>query len=203
MYLMVPKQIAQMDKITKIEFLFLLNFLIRFIINKPAITEMIMDSKLGSNNKVAITKIANESNITNIIGGRPSRYMAKINALYTKANPSSCCMTERIAGRMIIAPAIRCDFNLVKLVSGFEINFANIKAVNILHNSAGCKLNPPAIGIQLLDPLISFPTTKVANINNIPPAYNKLASAVNTLLSMSKIKMAMNAQNIAKYICLL
>ena len=198
MYLMVPKQIAQMDIITNIEFLFLLNFFIRLMINSPAITEMIMDKTVGSNNRVAITKMAKESKTTKITGGSPSRYMAKINALYTKAKPSSCCITDKIAGSIIMAPAIKCDFNLEKSVSGFEINFANINAVNILHNSAGCKLKPPAIGIQLLDPLISFPKTKVASINNMPKAYKILESAVNTLLSMSKIKMAMKAQKIAK-----
>ena len=81
MYLMVPKQIAQMDIMTSIDFLFLLNFLIRLIINNPAITEMIIDNTVGSNNKVAITKMANDNNATKIIGGSPSRYMANINAL--------------------------------------------------------------------------------------------------------------------------
>ena len=168
MYLMVPKQIAQMDIMTSIDFLFLLNFLIRLIINNPAITEMIIDNTVGSNNKVAITKMANDNNATKIIGGSPSRYMANINALYTNAKPSSCCITDKIAGSIIMAPAIKCDFNLEKSVSGFEINLANINAVNILHTSAGCKLKPPAMGIQLFDPLISFPKTKVASIRNIP-----------------------------------
>ena len=198
MYLIVPKQIAQMDIITKIEFLFLLNFFIRFIINKPAITVIIIDNMVGSNTKVAMTKMANDSKITKIIGGSPSLYMANIKALYTNAKPSSCCITDKIAGIIIMAPAIMCDFNLEKSVSGFEINLASINAVNILHNSAGCKLNPPAMGIQLLDPLISFPKTKVASINNSPKTYKTFDSAVNTLLSMSKIKTAMKAQNIAK-----
>ena len=157
-----------MDKMTSIEFLFLLNFFIRLMINTPAIPEMIIDKTVGSNNKVAMTNMAKDSKTTNITGGRPSRYMAKIKVLYTKANPSSCCITDKIAGSIIIDPAIRCDFNLEKSVSGFEINLAHINAVNILHNSAGCKLNPPAMGIQLFDPLISFPKTKVASINNIP-----------------------------------
>ena len=165
---MVPKQITQMDKITRIEFLFLLNFFIRFKIINPAITEMIIDNTVGSNNKVAITNMAKESKTTNITGGSPSRYIAKIKALYTKAKPSSCCITDKIAGSIIMAPAIKCDFNLEKSVSGFEINLANINAVNILHTSAGCKLKPPAMGIQLFDPLISFPKTKVASIRNIP-----------------------------------
>ena len=165
---MVPKQITQMDKITRIEFLFLLNFFIRFKIITPAITEIIMDKMVGSNNKVAITNMAKESKTTNMIGGSPSRYIAKIKALYTNAKPSSCCITDNIAGRIIMAPAIMCDFNLEKSVSGFEINLANINAVNILHTSAGCKLKPPAMGIQLFDPLISFPKTKVASIRNIP-----------------------------------
>ena len=198
MYLIVPKQIAQIDIMTNIEFLFRLNFLIRLIINNPAMTEIIIDSMVGSNNKVAITKMANDSNTTKIIGGSPSLYMANIKALYTNAKPSSCCITDNIAGSIIIAPAIRCDFNLEKSVSGFEINLAKINAVNILHNSAGCKLNPPAMGIQLLEPLISLPKTKVASINNIPRTYKTLESAVNTLLSISKIKMAVNAQNMAK-----
>ena len=127
-----------------------------------------MDKTVGSNNRVAITRMANDNNATKITGGSPSRYIAKINALYTKAKPSSCCITDNIAGSIIIAPAIRCDFNLEKSVSGFEINLANINAVNILHTSAGCKLKPPAMGIQLFDPLISFPKTKVASIRNIP-----------------------------------
>jgi hypothetical protein len=55
-----------------------------------------------------------------------------------------------------------------------------MSAVNILHSSAGCKLNPPAIGIQLLEPLIFLPITKVASINKIPPPYKILAKAVNT-----------------------
>ena len=54
------------------------------------------------------------------------------------------------------------------------------------------------MGIQLLDPLISFPKTKVASISKIPKTYKTLESAVNTLLSMSRIKMAMKAQNMAK-----
>ena len=195
---MVPKQITQMDKMTRIEFLFLLNLFIRFKIINPAITEMIMDKTVGSSNKVAITNMAKDNKATNITGGSPSRYIAKIKALYTKAKPSSCCITDKIAGSIIMAPAIKCDFNLEKSVSGFEINLANINAVNILHNSAGCKLKPPAMGIQLLDPLISFPKTKVASINKIPKTYITFDSAVNTLLSMSKIKMAINAQNIAK-----
>ena len=195
---MVPKQITQMDKITRIVFLFLLNLFIKFKIINPAITEMIMDKTVGSSNKVAITNMAKDSKATNIKGGSPSRYIAKIKALYTKAKPSSCCITDKIAGSIIMAPAIRCDFNLEKSVSGLEINLANIKAVNILHTSAGCKLKPPAMGIQLFDPLISFPKTKVASINKIPKTYITLDSAVNTLLSMSKIKMAINAQNIAK-----
>ena len=78
---MVPKQITQMDKITRIEFLFLLNFFIRFKIINPAITEMIIDNTVGSNNKVAITNMAKESKTTNIKGGSPSRYIAKIKAL--------------------------------------------------------------------------------------------------------------------------
>ena len=81
MYLIVPKQIAQIDIMTNIEFLFRLNFLIRLIINNPAITEIIIDSMVGSNNKVAITKMANDNNATKITGGSPSRYIAKINAL--------------------------------------------------------------------------------------------------------------------------
>ena len=43
-----------------------------------------------------------------------------------------------------------------------------MRAVKILHNSAGCKLKPPAMGIQLLEPLIFLPKTKVAIINKIP-----------------------------------
>ena len=195
---MVPKQITQMDKITRIVFLFLLNLFIKFKIINPAITEMIIDKTVGSSNKVAITNMAKESKTTNITGGSPSRYIAKIKALYTNAKPSSCCITDKIAGSTIMAPAIRCDFNLEKSVSGFEINLAKINAVNILHNSAGCKLKPPAMGIQLLDPLISFPKTKVASISKIPKTYKTLESAVNTLLSMSRIKMAMKAQNMAK-----
>ena len=183
---------------TNMAFLFRLNFLIRFKINNPAIAVMMIESREGSNKSVAITKIANESKKTKMSGGSPSRYIAKMKALYTKAKPSSCCMTESIAGSIIIIPAIKCDFNLEKSVSDFEINLAKINAVNILHNSAGCKLNPPAMGIQLLEPLIFLPRTNVANINKMPSTYNILAKAVKTLLSMSKIKMAISAQNNAK-----
>ena len=172
--------------------------LIRFKINNPAITVMMIESSVGSNKSVAITKIANESKKTKISGGSPSRYIAKMKALYTNANPSSCCMTESMAGSIIMIPAIKCDFNLEKSVSGFEINLAKINAVNILHNSAGCKLKPPAIGIQLFEPLIFLPNTKVASINRIPSTYKILAKAVKTLLSISKIKMAISAQNNAK-----
>ena len=189
--------------IAMIVFLFLLNLLIKEAIAIPAIPVSIIANTCGSNSSVAMTKTANDNNTINITGGKPSRYIANIKALYTKANPSSCCNMERIAGSVIIAPAIKCDFSLLKSVSGFEINFAKINAVKILHNSAGCKLNPPAIGIQLLEPLIFFPNTKVANISKIPAAYKILAKAVNTLLSMSKIKIPINAQKIAKNICLL
>jgi hypothetical protein len=50
-------------------------------INNPAITVKIIASKVGSSNKVVITKIAKESSTTRMRGGRPSRYMAKINEL--------------------------------------------------------------------------------------------------------------------------
>ena len=70
-----------MDIIINIEFLFLLNFLIRFKIINPAITEIIMDKTVGSNNRVAITSMANDNNATKITGGSPSRYIVKINAL--------------------------------------------------------------------------------------------------------------------------
>ena len=66
-----------------------------------------MASTLGSNNKVAITNIAKESKTTKITGGKPSRYMAKINALYTKAKPISCCMIDKTAGNAMAAPAIK------------------------------------------------------------------------------------------------
>lgn len=127
------------------------------MIKIPATTVIKVDKILGSTSKVPITKMAKESKMISMMGGRPSRYIAKINALYTKANPSSCCITDKIAGTSIMTPAIKWDLNFEKSVSGFAINFAKIKAVNILQSSAGCKLNPPAIGIQLLDPLISFP----------------------------------------------
>ena len=110
---------------------------------------------------------------------------------------------ESIAGNAIMAPAIKWDLSFVKSVSGLEINLANASAVKILHNSAGCKLNPPAMGIQLFDPLISFPITKVANINRSPLANKILANAVNTLLSTNKIKIATKEQKIKKKNCLL
>ena len=77
------------------------------MINRPAITEIMIDKTVGSNNRVAITKMAKESKTTNMIGGSPSRYIAKIKALYTNAQPSSCCITDKIAGRIIITPAIK------------------------------------------------------------------------------------------------
>ena len=83
------------------------------------------------------------------------------------------------------------------------MNFANANAVNILHNSAGCKLKPAAIGIQLLEPLISFPITKVANINNKPLANKIFANAVKTLLSINKMKTPIKEQKIKKKNCLL
>ena len=110
---------------------------------------------------------------------------------------------DSIAGNAIIPPAIKWDLSFVKSVSGLEINLAKASAVKILHNSAGCKLNPPAIGIQLFYPLISFPITKVANINKRPPANNMFASAVKTLLSTNKIKTATKEQKIKKKNCLL
>ena len=75
-------------------------------INRPARAVKIMARVVGSNNKVAITRIANESRITSITGGSPSRYMAKIKELYTKARPNSCCMMDKTAGRAIIIPAM-------------------------------------------------------------------------------------------------
>jgi hypothetical protein len=68
-------------------------------------------------------------------------------------------MMDNIAGSAIIPAASRCDFNFVKSVSGFEMNLAKNKAVNILHSSAGCKLKPPAMGIQLFEPFTFFPKT--------------------------------------------
>ena len=59
------------------------------------------------------------------------------------------------------------------------------------------------MGIQLLDPLISFPITKVANINKRPLANKIFAKAVKTLLSTNKIKMATKEQKIKKKNCLL
>ena len=137
-------------------------------INKPAITVKAIANTVGSNNKVAITKMAKESNTTKITGGSPSRYIAKINALYTSANPISCCRMDKTAGSAMAAPAIKCDFKFLKSVSGLDINFARNKAVKILHNSAGCKLKPPAMGIQLLDPFIFLPSTKVASMSRMP-----------------------------------
>ena len=192
------KQIAQIPSIKNIFDLLRLNLLIIVKIITPAIAVKIMANKKGSTNSVATTSNEKVKTIIKIMGGNPSRYIAKINALYTNANPISCCIMERIAGNDIMAAAIRCDFNLLKSVSGFEINFANTKAVNILHSSAGCKLNPPAIGIQLFDPLIFLPNTKVASINTIPPAYKILASAVNTLLSINKINIPIKLQKMAK-----
>ena len=66
-----------------------------------------MASIVGSKSRVAITKTANEMATTSITGGKPSRYIAKRNALYTKANPISCCIMDSIAGKAIIAPAIK------------------------------------------------------------------------------------------------
>ena len=192
-----------MPSITNIFVLLRLKRLIILNMIRALITVMMIDKTDGSTNKVAITKIAKENATIKNRGGNPSRYIANINELYTKAKPSSCCIIDNIAGKAIKSPAIACDFSFEKSVSGLEINFANANAVNILHNSAGCKLKPPAIGIQLFDPLISFPITNVASINNIPLANKILASAVKTLLSMSKIKMPMNVQKIEKYICLL
>jgi hypothetical protein len=45
-------------------------------------------------------------------------------------------------------------------------------------------------GIQLLDPFTVLPTTKVEIINNMPTTYKILGVAVNILLSMSKMKVA-------------
>ena len=65
----------------KILFLLRLNLLIMFAIKSPATAVKIMARVVGSNNKVAITSIANERSITSITGGSPSRYMANIKAL--------------------------------------------------------------------------------------------------------------------------
>ena len=56
----------------------------------PAITDKMIANSVGSTNKVAITSIAKDNKIISINGGRPSLYIAKINALYTKAKPNSC-----------------------------------------------------------------------------------------------------------------
>jgi hypothetical protein len=76
------------------------------IIN-DAITVKIIANTVGSNNKAAITNTANDKPITKIAAGNPSLYMANRKALYTKANPNSCCMMDKIAGKAIIAPAIK------------------------------------------------------------------------------------------------
>ena len=59
------------------------------------------------------------------------------------------------------------------------------------------------MGIQLLDPLISFPIKKVANINRRPLANKILANAVKTLLSVNKINSPTKEQKIKKKNCLL
>jgi hypothetical protein len=51
-------------------------------------------------------------------------------------------------------------------------------------------------GIQLLDPFTVLPKTKVEIINNTPTTYKIFGVAVNILLSMSKIKVAMIKQKI-------
>ena len=89
------------------------------------------------------------------------------NEKYTNANPVSPCNTEKAAGVKAIIAAINCDLDFMKLVSGIERYFDNASAVKILHNSTGCRFIKPS-GIQLLEPFISLPTTKVAMINTIP-----------------------------------
>ena len=66
-----------------------------------------------------------------------------------------------------MAAAIICDLGFLKSVSGIDKYFDNASAVNILHSSTGCRFIKPS-GIQLLEPLISLPTTKVASTNTIP-----------------------------------
>ena len=97
---------AQIERITKIVFRLRLNLLIKSKMSSPAMAVMIVDKIVGSTSNVAMTKIANDKRATNIAGGKPSPYIAKIKALYTKAKPSSCCMMHSTAGKPIIIPAI-------------------------------------------------------------------------------------------------
>ena len=47
----------------------------------PAITDKIIDKRVGSNNKVAMTKMAKDNKTISIIGGKPSLYIANTYAL--------------------------------------------------------------------------------------------------------------------------
>src|SRR5574343_2065607 len=158
---------------------------------------------LGSMIKEAITNAPKDDLMIRICAGKPSRYMAIRNDVYTSARPNSCCKIDKTAGAIVMAPPINWYFSLLKSISCLDKNFAKASAVNILQSSAGCKLNPPPRGIQLLEPLIFLPMTKVATISNKPNTYMRLAKAVKSLLSVKMINVAISTQNPAKYNCLL
>ena len=160
-------------------------------------------NKLGSTVSDAITKTPNAMAIIRICAGIPSRYIGIRNAVYTSASPNSCCKIDKAAGSKTIAVASNCDLVFLKTVSGRERYLANARAAKILQSSAGCKLNPPPKGIQLFEPLMFLPITKVASISKIPKAYNKLAKAVNSLLSVNRINIPTTPQKTANKICLL
>ena len=152
-------------------------------------------SCMGVNNNVKTKRIPKEMPIAKYTGGKPSLYIGNRNAKYTNASPVSFCSIENKIGKKQIKAAISCDFDLVKSKSALDRYFANANEVNILQVSTGCRFIKPR-GIQLLDPFTVFPKTKVINISPIPITYSNMGVAVNNLLSVSKINMAMTMQAI-------
>jgi hypothetical protein len=112
---------------------------------------------------------------------------------YTSARPVSFCRREKTIGRKHIDDAIICDLDLLKSVSGLDKYLDKAKAVNILQVSTGCKFIKPR-GIQLLEPFTLFPIKNVRIRRPIPIKYKIFGVAVNSLLSISIINVAITMQ---------
>src|SRR6266498_1884033 len=96
-----------------------------------AIAVRIKASVFFSTTNVATTRAPKEKPITNIIPGKPSRYITIKKLKYASAKPDSCCITESSAGDIAIAVAITCDFVLEKSVSKRDKYFAKFRRLKV------------------------------------------------------------------------
>src|SRR5689334_19679856 len=106
------------------------------------------------------------------------------------------------SGKQTMPAAIRCELVLLKSVSTRDRYLANARHTNTLHNSAGCKLNPPSLMIDSV-PLILVWKGNTNSNSRMPNAYQILAVAVKNLLSVSRINNPINNDTAKKINCLL